>query len=239
MTILTYLIIQSFSAMLEEARSSVGKENYRVATPWHRRFVQSTRGRLVALLRRDTRTVDELAQELGLTDNAVRAHLAALERDGWVLPQGVRRSGGSGKPANIYELTADAEVLFPRAYGSIVNYLLDILDERMPPEEVTATLREVGRRLSSEYRAPTGDLREHLDTAIRVLNDQGGLAEVEALPGSYAIHCYRCPLADTVAHHPEACQLVTAMLSAVIGVRVQDRCERGTQPRCYFEVPAV
>jgi predicted ArsR family transcriptional regulator len=225
--------------MLADASTVPGKEDWMSATPWHRRFVHSTRGRIVALLRRDTRTVDELAQELGLTDNAVRAHLAALERDGWVVPRGVRRSGGSGKPANIYELTANAEVLFPKAYGSIVDHLLDIIEERMPPEEVTAILREVGRRLSSEHKAPTGDLRMRLDTAIRVLNDMGGLAEVDERPGSYAIHCYRCPLADMVAHHPEACQLVTALLTAVIRVPVQERCERGAQRRCSFEVAAM
>ena len=53
-------------------------------TGWEQRFLSSTRGRLVTLLRRSARTVDELAHELGLTDNAVRAHLATLERDGLV-----------------------------------------------------------------------------------------------------------------------------------------------------------
>ena len=48
------------------------------------RFFASTRGQIVTLLRRALRTVDELAGELGLTDNAIRAHLAALERDGLV-----------------------------------------------------------------------------------------------------------------------------------------------------------
>jgi predicted ArsR family transcriptional regulator len=225
--------------MLADARTIPGKEDYMSATPWHRRIVHSTRGRIVALLRRDTRTVDELAQELGLTDNAVRAHLATLERDGWVLPRGVRRSGGSGKPATIYALTAEAEVLFPKAYGSILDHLLDAIEERMPPEDVTAILREVGRRLAPEHQASTGDLRLRLATAIRVLNDMGGLAEVEEHPGRYAIRGYRCPLADIVAHHPEACQLVTALLTAVVRVPVQERCAGGAQRRCSFEVAAM
>ena len=48
------------------------------------RFFTSTRGKIITLLRRASRTVDELAQALDLTDNAVRAQLAALERDGLV-----------------------------------------------------------------------------------------------------------------------------------------------------------
>ncbi len=51
---------------------------------WNRWFFASTRGQIITLLRRSSRTVDELAQVLDLTRTAVRAHLAALERDGLV-----------------------------------------------------------------------------------------------------------------------------------------------------------
>jgi predicted ArsR family transcriptional regulator len=62
-------------------------------TPWRRRFFATTRGRLVALLRRREHTV----VELGVTDNAIRAQLTGLERDGLVEQRGVRR--GAGKPS--------------------------------------------------------------------------------------------------------------------------------------------
>ncbi|MBX6333083.1 MAG: helix-turn-helix domain-containing protein, partial [Gemmatimonadaceae bacterium] len=84
-----------------------------------RRFLESTRGRLFALLRRGARTVDELAQSLGMTDNAVRAHLTGLERDGLVRQAGVRRGAGAGKPALLYELHPDAEPLFSKAYAPV------------------------------------------------------------------------------------------------------------------------
>ena len=54
------------------------------------RFFESTRGQVLALLRRGPRTIDEMAAALGLTDNAIRAHVAALERDALVLRRGVR-----------------------------------------------------------------------------------------------------------------------------------------------------
>jgi predicted ArsR family transcriptional regulator len=46
------------------------------------RFFTSTRGKIVTLLRRASRTIEELAQALDLTDNAVRAQIATLERGG-------------------------------------------------------------------------------------------------------------------------------------------------------------
>src|SRR2546429_1867476 len=98
------------------------------------RFFASTRGKIVTLLRRTSRTVEELAQALDLTDNAVRAQLATLERDGLVQQHGRRRS--SSKPASVYDLTPAAEELFSKAYGPVLRQLLDELNERMTAEEV-------------------------------------------------------------------------------------------------------
>jgi predicted ArsR family transcriptional regulator len=57
---------------------------------WRRRFLDSTRGRILALLQAESRVVNELAETLELTDNAVRAHLTSLERDGLVQQLGTR-----------------------------------------------------------------------------------------------------------------------------------------------------
>src|SRR5947209_6909672 len=92
------------------------------------RFFASTRGKMILLLRRASRTVEELAEALELTDNAVRAQLALLERDGLVQQRGSRR--GSSKPAAVYEITPAAEDLFPKAYGPVLRQLLETLNER-------------------------------------------------------------------------------------------------------------
>src|ERR1051326_3519498 len=94
--------------------------------PWNQRFFATTRGQLILLLRQASQTVEELAQALQLTDNAVRAHLATLERDGLVTQQGVRR--GTGKPAFVYVLTQEAERLFPKAYEPVLEHLLGVLE---------------------------------------------------------------------------------------------------------------
>ncbi len=49
---------------------------------WRRRLLASTRGKILALLRADSHTVNELAEALELIDNTVRSHLTSLERDG-------------------------------------------------------------------------------------------------------------------------------------------------------------
>jgi len=125
---------------------------------------------MVTLLRRSGRTVEELARALGLTDNSIRAHLAVLERDGIVRQRGsVRRGSGGGKPAYVYELTSEAEELFPKAYEPALGRLLDVLAERLGPEESEALLRSVGRRLVEGKTVPKGSTRARFEAAAGVL----------------------------------------------------------------------
>ena len=209
-----------------------------MATNWDERYFESTRGRIVMLLRRSGRTVEELASSQGLTDNGVRAHLAVLERDGIVRQRGsVRRGSGGGKPAYLYELTPEAEELFPKAYEPTLRRLLEVLAERMGPEDTDALLRAVGRGLVEGKTIPTdGTTRARLEAAVGVLNELGGLAQLEERDGAYLIQGYSCPLAALTPEHPEVCRMAETMLTEVAGVSVYERCERGERPRCCFEV---
>src|SRR5207248_280827 len=121
---------------------------------WNQRFFESTRGRIITLLRRASQTVEELAQALDLTDNAVRAQLLALERDGLVQQRGSRR--GSSKPAYVYSLTPAAEELFPKAYGPVLRQLLETLNERLTTGEVEALMQATAHRLAALWSIPPG-----------------------------------------------------------------------------------
>ena len=198
---------------------------------------EGTRGKMVALLRRGGRTVEELATAVGLTNNGVRAHLAMLERDGVVRQGGtVRSAGGGGKPAYVYELTSEAERLFPRAYEPVLSRLLDALSEELGSQESEALLRGVGRRIAEGRGAAEGGVRAQTEEAVAVLNEMGGLAELEERDGGLTIRGYGCPLAAATPDHPEACRMVETLIAELTSVTVRERCERGARPRCCFEV---
>jgi predicted ArsR family transcriptional regulator len=200
----------------------------------NQRFLASTRGQIITLLRRADHTVDELAKALNLTDNAVRAHLATLERDGIVRQGGVRR--GIRKPSSIYDLTPEAEQLFPKAYDPVLQHLLEVLGERIPADEMETLLREVGRRIAGRWKVPSGDLHVRLEAAVEVFNELGGMAELEACDGHSCIRSYSCPLAAVVPEHPEVCHLAETLLTELVGVPVQEHCNYDRVPRCSFTV---
>jgi predicted ArsR family transcriptional regulator len=192
---------------------------------------------VVTLLRRAGFTVDELARELDLTNNGVRAHLAVLERDGIVRQRGsVRRSSGGGKPAYVYELTQEGENLFPKAYEPALRRLLDILSERLGSEESEALLKSVGRRLAEEHSVRTNDAHARLESAVEIFNELGGLAELQERDGTLVIRGYSCPLAGVTPDHPEVCRMAETLITELAGVPVYEHCDRGERPRCCFEV---
>jgi predicted ArsR family transcriptional regulator len=202
------------------------------------RFFDSTRGRVVSLLRGRPGTVNELAEKLELTDNAVRAHLLSLERDGLVRQSGVQR--GPRKPHFAYELTNEAERLFPKAYDALLNQLITVLKGRLPPEAIEDVLREVGRSLASPLpsdKSPA-DLEGRLQNALEVLKAIGGSARVETEDGKLLIRSTGCPLSAAVVEHPEVCELAEALVAEIVGVPVRERCNRGESPKCCFEIEA-
>jgi len=69
-------------------------------------------GSSIGLASDKKQTVNELAHELQLTDNAVRAHLVSLERDGMVRRAGTKR--GVRRPHLTYAITEEADHVFSK-----------------------------------------------------------------------------------------------------------------------------
>jgi len=202
------------------------------------RFHDSTRGKIVALLRRAARTVEELAKELSLTDNAVRLHLGTLERDGVVAAKGVRRGGGVGKPATEYEIAAAAEPSFSEAYIPFLTTLLASVGEKLGSTELRAIMRDVGKRLAAANPEIEGDPHAQAQRASQILNALGGVTTVEKEGSRYAIKGCSCPLSVAVNERAEVCLAVQTMLRDVTGLTVKEDCDRSERPRCHFVVNA-
>lgn len=205
------------------------------ASQWIERLLSSTRGQIIALLRRSPQRAGDLADALGLTHNAVRSHLAAMERDGLV----EQRRGpvrGVGKPAQLYALTSAADTLLPKAYAPVLGVLLDTLGERMGRDGVEELLREVGRRAAAGRGRDAADVRMRIEAAYGVLGEMGGVAEIDEGDGAVYIRGFSCPFAALVPDHPEVCQLAEAMVSEIVGLPVHERCDKGQPARCCFEI---
>jgi predicted ArsR family transcriptional regulator len=203
---------------------------------WPDNLAGETRSALLRLLRRSRQTITSLADALGLTDNAVRTHVAALERDGIVRHVGIHRETG-GKPARVYALTAEGEELFPKAYGLVLGGLVDEIARADGRDRAVELLRAAGRRLASAAAfVPPGDPEARVAAAAAALRGLGADVELHRTEDGWQLQGYACPLSAVTAGHPEVCELARALVEEISGRPVLECCDRTERPRCGFRI---
>ena len=195
-----------------------------------------TRGRIIDLIRRSPTTVTEIAAQLELTYNAVRGHLTALERDGLIRSAGERR--GETRPSAVYELAPGVDDALSRAYMPFASHLVRSLSERFPEHELDEIMRDVGRRLATEWPRTHGTVAERVESASALLQELGAPNEVEQVDGAVRIRGFGCLLAAAVQGRPQVCRAMEALLAEFLATPVRECCERGERPRCCFEIVA-
>ncbi|HSE12436.1 MAG TPA: helix-turn-helix domain-containing protein [Rudaea sp.] len=205
-----------------------------MANHWMRRLLAGTRGRILAELRRRPGTVNELTDRLAISANAVRSHLAALERDGIVAIEPLPRHG-VGKPAHQYRLTGEAQSLTPKAYDTMLDVVLTSARERAGAEGYAQILQSAADRLAGGEPDEAGFEARLVDTKA-FLAKVGADVEIERSGNKVRFRGADCPLASMVAAHPELCGVLAAVIARRLGVEVHDCCDRSvTLPRCCFE----
>ena len=202
------------------------------------RFFESTRGRIVMLLRTTTMTVSEISGRLNLTDNAIRAHLHTLERDRLVEQKGVIK--GFRTPHHTFGLTDEARHLFPKPYAFLFNKLVETLKKTLSPGAILNSLRDIGRSIARENTSPDDtDLPGRLNDVLKALEALGGSARLETENGKTVIKSESCPFNEAVSEHPEVCKVAESMVAEIVGKPAREVCDRTASPKCCFEIDAA
>ena len=200
-----------------------------------------TRARVVELVRDQPRSVATLAAELGLSEVAIRRHLAVLEEEDLVVGETVRRPG-PGRPGTIYRTTERAARLFPDRTAELANELLDFLTDRLGPEAVREFFRWRQERVKARYAnalAGTGGRDDQVARLADLLSEDGFPSTVQADGGGLALTQGHCAIREIAEAHPEVCQVEAEMFEDLLGVGVSRSLTlaRGAT-HCVCEIPA-
>jgi predicted ArsR family transcriptional regulator len=192
-----------------------------------------TRGEIVSLVRQRVDTVTDLARRLSISENAVRQHLLALERDGVLQAAGTRPS--SRRPAQTYRLTDSAERFYARAYEPVLAELGRLLGAGQTPEEVEALFASVADGLA--VPSPGARFEDRVQDAANALRSLGAVIAVEpASDGSVVLSGARCPLASLVSECPQACALGASLVAKITQAPVEEHCQHTPHPACRFHI---
>lgn len=202
--------------------------------------VPSAREQLVRLLLREKQglTVDELASALRVSRNAVRQHLAVLEKEGLVAAADLRRK--IGRPSHVYRLTALGVEAFPKQYALLSRELLAALKRVHGPDGTRKVLEAMAESLA-EALAP--QVRGHtpaerLASAVALMNRLEYDARVDERDGEAGIAAFNCVFSDVAPEHREVCDFDVDLLSRLVGHPVSHReCMAAGAGLCRFVVP--
>jgi iron-sulfur cluster biosynthesis transcriptional regulator SufR len=151
-------------------------------------------------------TCKDLAESLNITSMGVRRHLIILERDGLVRYKTVRR--GLGRPSHVYQLTEQADELFPKSYGQLTNELLSYVELLDGKEKVKDLFEQRAQRRIREAQTRLGGLSlpEKVVELARILTESGYLAEAERVDDhTFFLREYNCAIHLVAQRFPQAC----------------------------------
>ena len=202
------------------------------------RFFQSTRGRIATELRsRRSASAVDLARALGLSPNAIRQQLVALERDGLVTEKSVRR--GPTKPTHEFSLTSAGEKLFPQQYDKLLAAVLREVREHFGSPGVAQVFAGIAKRtvVKAKARVTAREPEAKMAQLAQMLRERGVAADYSLIDGGFQLSEHNCPYSEVAKEHPEVCSVIHNVLDETIGGRhVQTESLATGGGQCRFEL---
>jgi predicted ArsR family transcriptional regulator len=193
---------------------------------------------LVGLRRDGPASPDQLAAAIGASRTGVLQQLRALEATGFVRHQTVRH--GVGRPRHLYDITDEAQELFPTNYGGLAAGLLAAIGavggEALVEQVFVARRRQIGDRVRRELDDRVGADAPFIDRvqALAALQDeQGYLADAVLQPdGSIHLREHNCAILDVARGQRAACDAELDLFREVLGADVVRETHIASGDRC-------
>jgi predicted ArsR family transcriptional regulator len=176
---------------------------------------------LRALLRApDGMSVERLTKALGITHNAVRTHLATLQRDGVINRLGQRPTGG--RPEFIFVLSPAGRESFPRRYRQIAENLISEVGNSLGHAALEKVMRRMGKKAGTQLTK--GRTTVSVTDTAAAMKQLGYEASVSRSGhADNEIVARNCVFHQLAEHYPAVCQFDLAFMETAVGRRVEHR----------------
>jgi predicted ArsR family transcriptional regulator len=203
--------------------------------------MKSTRDRILqTILHQPRRTINELAEAVGINPISVRHHLTNLQVEGLVAAEEERH--GVGRPRLVYFLTEDGMEKFPTRYLRLTTRLLSQMKETMPAPVISKLFSQIADDMASDYTNQVQGLgmEERLDFLKTLLAEEGFTVEWEKKGEQYQIHEISCPYYQIGINHPEVCTVDQALISKMLALPAEKvQCILNGGAHCTYVVQPV
>lgn len=193
---------------------------------------------LIRLRREGRATPDNLAISIGASRTGVLQQLRALEATNLVTRHTLRH--GVGRPRHLYELTDEAQELFPSNYDGLATGLLAAIGavggQDLIEQVFQARRRQIGERVRRELDervGPDAPLTERVRALAVIQDEQGYLADAVLDPdGTIRLREHNCAILDVARGERSACAAELELFRDVLGVEVVRETHIASGDRC-------
>lgn len=206
----------------------------------------SLRRAILLRLRHDgSSSPDQLAARLGASRTGVLQQLRALEAARLVSRQTVRH--GVGRPRHLYDITPDAQELFPSNYDGLAAGLLEAIGavggDELVEEVFAARRRQIGDRIKrqlSERVRPGAPLSARVRELSVIQDQQGYLCETILEPdGTIRLLEHNCAIYHVARGTAAACEAELELFREVLGADVVRETHIASGDRaCTYRIAA-
>ncbi|HYM83701.1 MAG TPA: transcriptional regulator [Candidatus Dormibacteraeota bacterium] len=196
------------------------------------------RALLIRLRQGGPASPDRLAADLGASRTGVLQQLRALEAAALVRHATERH--GVGRPRHLYDVTAEAQDLFPSNYDGLASSLLEAV-EAVGGSELRdrvfdarrSALADRARSRIEERAGPGADLPARVRELAVFQDELGYLAEsLVAEDGVVRLVEHNCAIHRVAQGEPAACQAELDLFRGLLGVEVVRETHIASGDRC-------
>jgi predicted ArsR family transcriptional regulator len=200
---------------------------------------------LLHLRRIGAASPDTIASAVGASRSGVAQQLRALEGAGLVTKTAVRH--GVGRPRHLYDVTPDAQGLFPSNYeglaAGLIAAILELGGDPLLDDVMAARSRQAGAALRGGLEAALpadAPLVERVRELARLQDRLGYLAEAQVDDGAIRLVQHNCAVHDIASANDAACRAELEMFRGLLGKGVERECHIMGGDRCctYRVTPA-
>ena len=200
---------------------------------------RALRREILVRLRRDgPATPDQLAASIGASRTGVLQQLRALESTHFVRRETVRH--GVGRPRHLYDVTPDAQELFPSNYDALAAGLLTAIGavggDTLIEQVFQARRRQIGervRRRIDELVGADAPLVARVQALAVVQDEQGYLATTRIQPdGTIQLREHNCAILEVARGESAACDAELDLFRDVLDADVVRESHIASGDRC-------
>ena len=201
--------------------------------------MSETRMRILQLLKmRAGMTVSQLTEALHISQMGVRQHLAILEAEGLVAHY--QEKQGRGRPPHVYQLTDEANSLFPTTYANFAVGLMHEVAKFNGPGFINKVFRGRMKAQLETYqlRLEGKTLCERVKELARIRDEEGYMARFDENEDDYVLIEHNCPIAVIAQEYPHVCEIELALFRQSLGAKVvrEEHLMQGSH-RCCYRIP--